>query len=358
MKLDLFLELASPPSAQRCLADVMADGLAIARAADGLGFDALWLAEHHFLGDYSNAAAPDMLLAAMARETRRIKLGFGIIPLPIHDPVRVAERLATLDLLSDGRVLWGVGRGVTLTELGGFGIDPATSRQVFRQRFDQLDELLRTAAFTRAGERYRLRPPPSPRLGTGWLAAVSPESFDLAAELGLNAMAGPFKPWPFVKADLARYRRAAASASRPSGASTSFTFALYCEEDHAAARARAEPGLVWAYRKIQEVSRPLLAGQVAGYEHYRKLGRLAPLLDKVLSLATLEAMGLAAVGDPEHVARRLAGLQDSGLDRISLVIGGGDLAVERAVRCLELLAERVLPRLEAAVAAPLEVARA
>ena len=103
MKLDLFIEFASPSGARRSLAEVMEDGLAIVRAADQLGFDAAWVAEHHFLGDYCNAAAPDMLLAAMARETRRIKLGFGIIPLPIHDPIRVAERLATLDLLSEIR---------------------------------------------------------------------------------------------------------------------------------------------------------------------------------------------------------------------------------------------------------------
>jgi len=358
MKIDLFLEFASPPMARRRLAEVMEDGLAVVRAADELGFDAVWLAEHHFLGDYCNAASPDMLLAAMARETRRIKLGFGIVPLPIHDPVRVAERLATLDLLSGGRVLWGVGRGVTVTELEGFGVDPANSREVFRQRFDELRDILRTAGFTRAGKHYQLRPPPDARLGTGWLAAVSPGSFDLAAELGLNVMAGPFKPWPFVKADLARYRRLVSRSSGAAGRSTSFTFALYCEEDHEAARARAEPGLVWGYRKILEISRPLLTRQISGYEHYRKLGRLAPLLDKVLTLPVLETMGLAAVGEPDHVARRLAALQRSGLDRVSLLIGGGDLDVKHTVRCLQLLAERVVPLLEAPVGVSAEVAHA
>jgi hypothetical protein len=96
MELDLFMEFASPPFARRDVAGVLDDGFALARAADAVGFGAVWLAEHHFLGDYCNAAAPDMLLAAMARETPRIGLGFGILPLPILDPVRVAERLATL----------------------------------------------------------------------------------------------------------------------------------------------------------------------------------------------------------------------------------------------------------------------
>jgi len=104
MDIDIFLEFASPPAAGRGVADVYADGLALARDADAAGLGAVWVAEHHFLGDYSNAAAPDMLLAAMARETRRIRLGFAVVPLTLHDPVRVAERLATLDLLSGGTV--------------------------------------------------------------------------------------------------------------------------------------------------------------------------------------------------------------------------------------------------------------
>jgi hypothetical protein len=114
MKVDLFMEFPSPPGHDRGPEGALHDGIAIARAAESAGIDAVWLAEHHFLGDYCNLAAPDMLLAAIARETNRLQLGFGILPLPIHDPVRVAERLATLDILSAGRVLWGVGRGVTV----------------------------------------------------------------------------------------------------------------------------------------------------------------------------------------------------------------------------------------------------
>jgi alkanesulfonate monooxygenase SsuD/methylene tetrahydromethanopterin reductase-like flavin-dependent oxidoreductase (luciferase family) len=358
MKIDLFLEFPSPPADKRDLTRVMEDGFALVRAADSLGFDAVWLAEHHFLGDYCNAAAPDMLLAAMARETRRIKLGFGIIPLPLHDPVRVAERLATLDLLSQGRVLWGVGRGVTLTELEGFGIDPAESRPIFYRRFHELRRLLETGALERGAQRYALRPRPTARLGTGWLAAVSPDSFQLAAELGLNVMTGPFKPWPMVKADLARYRRLVSSRTGSAGGETSFTLAVYCEADRKAARARAAPGLVWIYRKILEVSRPLLTRQIAGYEHYRKLGRVTPLLGKVLSLPVLESMGLAAVGDPPQVARRLAALQADGLDRVSLVIGGGDLSARETIACLELIAERVLPALRSTADSPSRAALA
>jgi alkanesulfonate monooxygenase SsuD/methylene tetrahydromethanopterin reductase-like flavin-dependent oxidoreductase (luciferase family) len=339
MKVDLFMEFPSAPGSVRDAEDALHDGISIARAAESTGIDAVWLAEHHFLGDYCNLAAPDILLAAIARETRSLGLGFGILPLPIHDPVRIAERLATLDILSSGRVLWGVGRGVTVTELGGFGINPAETRALFRERYARLSVLLRTGAFTRDGENYELRPRPSPALGRGWMACVSPESFGLAAELGLNAMTGPFKPWPMIRADLSRYRETA-----PWG-ETSFTLAVYCEEDHRLARRNARDGLMWVFRKIFEVSRPLLATQVEGYEHYRRLGWLLPILDKTLSISVLERLGLAAVGNPEHVLRKLAMLKDSGLDRVSLVIGGGVMDVNRTTECLELLARDVLPRL-------------
>jgi hypothetical protein len=114
-----------------------------------------------------------------------------------------------------------------------------------------------------------------------------------------------------------------------------------------AARRRAEPGLRWVYRRILEIARPMLERELAGYEHYRRLGRMAPLLDRMVSIGLLERLGLAAVGDPDHVARRLRKLQATGIDRISLAIGGGDLDRRDTLRCVELIADRVMPALRA-----------
>jgi len=342
MEIDLFCELASPPGRPQGADGLFQDLIDVARAADRLGFGTLWLPEHHFLGDYSAASAPDILLGALAQATERLKLGFGVLPLPIHDPIRIAERLATLDALSGGRIMWGVGRGVTTTELEGFGAEPSSSREIFLENFADLQLLLESGSFERAGAGYSLNPRPSARLKDGWVAAVSPETFDLAAELGLDVMTGPFKPWPMIEADLKRYR-----TLRPEGL-TSFTMACYCGADHDAARARAETGIVWAYRRIFEVAKGVLAKQVTGYEHYRKLGWLVPILDKVMSLAVLETMGLVSVGDSAHVGNRLAKLQTTGLDRVSLIVGGGDLTANEQIESLELIAREVMPALNAA----------
>jgi alkanesulfonate monooxygenase SsuD/methylene tetrahydromethanopterin reductase-like flavin-dependent oxidoreductase (luciferase family) len=342
IKLDVFLEFASPPAAARGLGEVYADGLALARAADRAGFGAVWIAEHHFLGDYSNAAAPDMLLAAIARETQRIGLGFAVVPLPLHDAVRVAERIATLDLISGGRALWGVGRGVTPIELEAFAIAPEQSRETFLQRYAELAALLRTGEIVRGGRTVCVRPRAAPHLARGWMAAVSPESFPIAAELGLDVMAGPFKPWSWVRHDFARYR-----SLRPGGR-TSFTLACYCERDHDAARRRAGPGILWAFENLLGVTRGFLKNRTTGYEHYRRLGVAAALFEKALTLPVLEWLGLAAVGSAEHVAEKLATLASAGVDRVQLVIGGGDLPRERLEACVALIAERVMPALERA----------
>ena len=98
MKLDLFLEFASPPGARRSLAEVMEDGLAIVRAADQLGFDAAWVAEHHFLGDYCNAAAPDMLLAAALKMIQDHKVG----ALVVEEDGQAVGVIHVLDMLRIG----------------------------------------------------------------------------------------------------------------------------------------------------------------------------------------------------------------------------------------------------------------
>jgi len=131
--------------------------------------------------------------------------------------------------------------------------------------------------------------------------------------------------------------------------------AAYCGSDHEQSRRRAGPGILWAYRRILDVTRTMMVQQVAGYEHYRKLGWLTPLLEGVLSLGVLETLGLACVGDPDHVAKRLRTLNQSGVDRVSLVLGGGDLEVPEVTASLELMMRDVMPKVLSADASTVPV---
>src|SRR5881296_17170 len=111
------------------------DALAQVELADRLGIDYAWEVEHHFLEEYSHSSAPEVFLAACSQRTRQIRLGHGIVLMPpgYNAPARVAERIATLDLVSDGRVEWGTGESSSRIELEGFGVSYVEKRKAWEE---------------------------------------------------------------------------------------------------------------------------------------------------------------------------------------------------------------------------------
>src|SRR5437763_12156269 len=108
------------------------DALAQVEMADRLGIDYVWEVEHHFLEEYSHSSAPEVFLAACSQRTRNIRLGHGIVLMPpaYNHPARVAERIAMLDLVSDGRVEWGTGESSSRVALAALAVSPAEPRAV------------------------------------------------------------------------------------------------------------------------------------------------------------------------------------------------------------------------------------
>src|SRR6202140_3536392 len=111
------------------------EALAQIELADRVGIDYVWEVEHHFLEKYSHSSAPEVFLAAGSQRTKRIRLGHGITLMPpkYNHPARVAERIATLDLVSNGRVEWGTGESATAVEMGGFGVDPQEKEAMWQE---------------------------------------------------------------------------------------------------------------------------------------------------------------------------------------------------------------------------------
>src|SRR5437899_12740067 len=134
MKFGVFDELQRPrPWGPDGEENMVREALEQIELADRLGFDSVWEVEHHFLEEYSHSSAPEVFLAAASQRTRRLRLGHGIVQMPpgFNHPVRVAERVATLDLLSGGRVEFGTGESSSEAELGGFGIEPEAKREMW-----------------------------------------------------------------------------------------------------------------------------------------------------------------------------------------------------------------------------------
>src|ERR1041384_2794319 len=132
MKFGIFYEHQLPrPWSEESEYRLLQNSLTQIELADKLGYDYAWEVEHHFLEEYSHSSAPEVFLAAASQRTKNIRLGHGIVQIPpgFNHPARVAERVATLDLVSGGRVEFGTGESSSQAELGGFGVDRETKRE-------------------------------------------------------------------------------------------------------------------------------------------------------------------------------------------------------------------------------------
>src|SRR6476620_2137204 len=169
--------------------DVVAQEIRLGELAEELGFHALWPVEHHFC-DYSFCPDNTVFLAHMAARTTRILLGTGAVILPWNDPLRVAEKIALLDHLSNGRVLFGMGRGLARREYDGFGIPMDESRDRFDESARMVLDALETGVIEGHGPYFQqpripIRPAPAASFrGRTYCVAMSPHSVDAAADLG------------------------------------------------------------------------------------------------------------------------------------------------------------------------------
>src|SRR5829696_7126345 len=167
------------------------------RAADQNGFKYTWATEHHFLEEYSHLSANESFLAYLAGVTDNIHLGSGIFNItpPVNHPARVAERVAMIDHLSGGRMEFGMGRGSSTTEQGGFGIDdPELTKSMFDETLAEIPKMWMQTEYSHDGEHFSMptrnvlpKPftKPHPPL---WVAAGNPDTFEKAARLGLGVL--------------------------------------------------------------------------------------------------------------------------------------------------------------------------
>jgi alkanesulfonate monooxygenase SsuD/methylene tetrahydromethanopterin reductase-like flavin-dependent oxidoreductase (luciferase family) len=346
VRFDLFYEAAVPPALGLSEAQAYAGILGEIELADRLGYGCAWLVEHHFLRGYSHASKPELLLAAAAARTRRIRLGHAIIPLPLHHPVHVAERVATLDILSGGRLEVGIGRGFSPREYAAFGADMAASRELVEESLDILMLSFARKPVTHHGRRYRIEAldilphvvqEPHPPL---WTAAVSPETYDWAAARGLGVLAGPFKPWFMVKHDIERLRAAWRHGAAPR---IGMTIGVLCLADGERARRIARDAFSWFYRELFRAAAPVLERLYPSYEQLHELGRFRALMKLGVDLGLADTFGLAVVGDPAGVRAKIGRYAQAGVTHLLCAFGVG--AVDPAVtrESLELFAREVMP---------------
>ena len=353
MHFSLFIEIqVSPvsPAAERRAFHQCVEQVAL---AEELGYHGVWAVEHHGLLEYSHCSAPEVLLAFIAARTRRIRLGHGVTLTPhrYNHPIRVAERLATLDILSDGRANWGSGKSASRTEQAAFEVRREELDEQWREAFDMIPRMWRSDLFEWSGKHFNI--PPTPIIPKPvqlphppiFIACSRPESVELAGRLGsgsLNFTAGTDEQL-VRKVEL--YRGALPGAAAPGRRMTNqfccTPAALVLDDDLKA----CELGFRGA-RFFQE--------SLATYffSPHRVVGppdiSRDPLLPEELAKAkgSRNAAGSplnSIIGDPASARETVARFRAAGVDELILVMQMGTVPHEAVLQSLRTFAEKVMP---------------
>jgi alkanesulfonate monooxygenase SsuD/methylene tetrahydromethanopterin reductase-like flavin-dependent oxidoreductase (luciferase family) len=341
--------------------DVYKAELALGDLAEPLGFDSLWGVEHHFT-DYT--MCPDVLqyLTYFAGRTKRIQLGSMVVVLPWHHPMRVAEQISVLDQMSDGRFIFGMGRGLGRVEFEGFGVDQNIAREKFVESAQMLIEGLERGWCEIDGKHVKqkrrdIRPRPFKSFkGRTYAAAVSPESSEIMAKLGIGLLVIPQKPWEAVTEELGNYRRIYRQVNKTEPPAPVLAGWVFCDKDagKAEAMAREYIGGYWnTVLKHYELVGDHLS-KTKGYESYgamqeniSKPGMRDAMIDFFL--------GLQIYGTPQQCTDRIADFSARlGSETFTGVFSYAGMPYEMAEQNLRLFASEVMPRLKSM--APAKVA--
>jgi natural product biosynthesis luciferase-like monooxygenase protein len=322
--------------------------------AEALGFDSFWATEHHFEYFGGMLSAPQLVLAAVAARTQRIRLGISIALLPLHNPLQVAEEWATLDLLSGGRVEFGFGRGFSQWEFHNFGVDMDASRSM---TFEALEVILTAwthERFSHAGRHFRYddlevlpRPLQQPHPPIWVAATTTADTFAWAGQHGHNLMIVPFLNNPAVlREKLAIYHVALAAAGHAPGSTQIFAnLHSYVAPTRDQAKADAEAALNRYLARAQAYHR---RGQALGKPLPPSYADYPSLRENFAGMSwdELVAQGKLIVGSPDDCVRALQRVQaDYGVSHFGGTFYFGGLSQQQVHASMRLFAEHVAPAL-------------
>src|SRR5213595_291261 len=352
MKFGIFYELQLPrPWQAGDELKLYQNALTQLETADGLGYDYAWVVEHHFLEEYSHSPSPESFLAAASQRTKNIRLGHGIFQLTTNHPAKVAEKISVLDLVSDGRVEFGMGESASVTELEPFNVPFEKKRAIFEEAVRCLIPMFQPGGHSFKGHYFdfparnvlpKPRQKPHPPL---WVACSQLETITYAGQKGLGALG-----FQFVSADAAhawvhayynaitkRLKKLADYEINPNMALVSFFMCAKTDED---ARARADGATCFQfalrfYGASQNRQRPD-PGTVNMWDEYNKWKRDNPEAQEA-------ALRGGLIGSPETIRKKLRRFRASHIDQVILLNQAGKNSHEHICESLELFGKEVMP---------------
>jgi alkanesulfonate monooxygenase SsuD/methylene tetrahydromethanopterin reductase-like flavin-dependent oxidoreductase (luciferase family) len=361
MKFGLFYEIpVARPWGPRSELEAYQHTLEQAILGDEVGFHSVWSVEHHFLEEYSHCSNPEVLYGAIAARTRNIRIGYGVrlLPRPYNHPIRTAESVAVLDLLSNGRVEFGTGRSSTRTELEGFGVDPHATRAMWSEALRHIVGAWTEDLYQADGEHWRMGAPrrvlprplqkPHPPL---WGATSSPDGhFEIGRHgLGLCSFTVGVPPEDLAPR-LQLYRDGLAACAAPVGKvkneqAATFTM-VHCAPTDAEAFAEAEESFPWY---VQTAVRQIagLTDWMTNLGSYQYAEQLKSVVDggglDHMNFDFLKDSGSAVVGSPARCIEIAKRYEAAGCDLLLCLVNPYKIPHDKVMRSIRLLGEQVLP---------------
>lgn len=332
--------------------------------ADRLGYDYAWEVEHHFLEEYSHSSAPEVFLAACAALTKTIRLGHGIRQVIPHynHPARTAEGLATLDIISNGRLEFGIGEGATRLELGGFKIPAKEKRALAIEAGEQIANMMVMEpypGFEGRGFSFPCRnvlpkpvQKPHPPM---WMACTNRDTIKVAASLGVGALAFSFvdpeeaKTWAEIYYGIIR-----SEECRPIGHAVNANLAMVSNfsvhADQETAIRRGQEGFeFFSYAVNALVAHDVLPGRSQLFADFQKARAMSD--DEHVAARRASARNANGIGTPEDIREHIRAFQAAGVDQVIFLQQAGRNKHEHICESLELFAAEVMPEFKADAAA-------
>ncbi len=326
------------------------NSLAQVELADQLGYDYAWEVEHHFMEEYSHSSAPEVFLAAASQRTKNIRLGHGIIQLTTNHPARVAERVATLDLVSNGRVEMGLGEGSSVTELHPFNLKFRDKRDIWEDAVRCTLPMMYNHGWEYEGEYFHfpkravLPKPlqkPHPPL---WVACSQLDTIKYSAHRGMGALCFKFvnlaqaEAWvnAYYNTFLHHQEKLTDYASNPNIAVVG---GFMCAETDEEAWQKADGWTFFQFAlQLYGKEGPFEPGQVNFWERYQEW-KQTPEGQK--------RSGSELIGSPDTIRERLKELEDANVDQVILLNQAGKNTHQDICDSLELFAREVMPEFKA-----------
>ena len=333
-------------------------------AADRAGFHSFWTVEHHFLEEMSHCTNPEVLYGTIAARTENLRIGYGVrlMPKPYNHPVRTAESVATLDLISGGRVEFGTGRSTSRAELEGFGIDPLQTRAMWLEATRGVVGCWTNDEHELAGEHWsmpRRRVLPKPFQDPHppiWAATGSRESHELVGELGMGLLSfAAGVSIDELAMRIQRYREAVAGCTAPVGAVVNDRVATFtmlnCAPTTTESIAIARPSFEWyptvAFRHVASVAELIAEdGRELGDWNYLRYLPGMTAADDWGDRHRIEDMldeRVCVAGDPDEVIDRCRTYEEIGVDLLLCMMNPYAIDHADVLQTIELMGRHVIP---------------